>query len=274
MTSLVDNASPEGDQTEFDCTPGFAWAVHVFTSMGIVATFLGLLSVLDGSPRAAIGWLTVAMIIDGLDGPIARKYRISQVIPHIDGNSLDLMIDYSACVVAPALFLHRFLLHRHDNTSLVLVGLILVSSLYLMSNKDIQTKDAYFRGFPAMWNLVIACLFALQSPPVVTKVVVITLVVFTFIPVKFIHPIRVKDFRLITIPVLVVWLAAQLYVVWILDDETADCSRSCLPAPARVAQFLIYVGAAWIVGVGIWRTFRGDPPELDEPAVRTDLHAH
>jgi len=257
---MVDNASPEGDQTEFECSPGFAWAVHVFTSLGIVATFLGLLSVLDGSPRAAILWLTVAMIIDGLDGPIARKYRISQVIPHIDGNSLDLMIDYSACVVAPAVFLHRFLLHG-DTWSLPLVGLVLVSSLYLMSNKDIQTPDAYFRGFPAMWNLVIACLFALQSPHVVTKVVVVTLVVFTFVPVKFVHPIRVRDFRLVTIPVLVVWLASQLYVVWILDDETAGCSKSCLPATARVAQFFIYLGAAWIVGVGLWRTFRGDPPE-------------
>lgn len=248
-----------------------AWAIHVFTSTGIVAVFLGLLSVLDGSPRAAIVWLSVAMIIDGLDGPIARKYRISHVIPHVDGNALDLMIDYSACVVAPAVFLHRFNMFPHENNvSLICVGLVLVSSLYLMSNKHIMTPDNYFRGFPAMWNLVVTCLFALQSPKWVNVAVVLTLVVFTFVPVKFIHPVRVRDFRRITLPVLFLWLTSQLYVTWILDDEIADCSRKCLPLPARMAQGMIYLGAAWIVGVGLWRTFRVDPPAVaadDEPSL-------
>jgi phosphatidylcholine synthase len=250
------------DTTDLECGPKMAWAIHIFTSTGIVAGFLGLLSVLDGSPRAALTWLLVAMIIDGLDGPIARHYDIAKVIPHIDGNSLDLMIDYVCCVVAPALFLHRFhLLPGRHSVSLLCVGLILVSSLYVMSNKDIQTEDRYFNGFPAMWNLVVNVLFVLQGRQWINVVVVLTLVTFTFIPVKFIHPIRVRDFRNITIPILVVWLAAMLYVTWILDDRTAGCASHCLGLGAEIAQGVVYAGSIWILGVGLWRTLRGAPSE-------------
>ena len=91
------------------------------------------------------------------------------------------------------------------------------------------------------------------------------LVVFTFVPVKFIHPVRVRDFRQITIPVLVVWLAALLYLTWIIDDQTRGCASACLPTAARAAQGVVYAGALWIIGVGIWRTFRGDPHPVAQP---------
>jgi phosphatidylcholine synthase len=93
--------------------------------------------------------------------------------------------------------------------------------------------------------------------------------VFTIVPVKFIHPIRVRDFRKITIPVLVIWLAAMLYLTWIIDQRTRGCDSACLSSGARFAQALVYLGALWIVGVGIWRTFRGDPhdsPDVAAPA--------
>ena len=236
----------------------------MFTATGIIAGFLGLLSVLDGSPRAALTWMMVAMVIDGLDGPIARHYDIARVIPHIDGNALDLMIDYVCCVVTPALFIYRFgLLPYHDNIALIGVGLILVSSLYLMSNTNIQTPDRYFNGFPAMWNLVANILFVLQSRRWVNVIVVLILVVATFMPIKFVHPIRVRDFRRITIPVLVVWLCAMLYITWILDDETKHCSERCLPLGAEICQGLVYAGAVWIVGVGLARTIHGPFHPID-----------
>jgi len=245
-----------------------AWAIHVFTATGIIAGFLGLLSALDGSPRAALLWLMVAMVIDGLDGPLARKFEVSTRVPKIDGNVMDLIIDYVTCVVAPAFFMHEFGL-LPGWFDLAGTGLILVTSLYLYSNTEIQTDDAYFNGFPAMWNLVVTMMFVLQSPPAVNVGIVIALCALTVIPVKFVHPIRVKDFRQITLPVLVFWLSAMTYLTWILDDKTAGCERACLPISARIAQGMVYAGAGWIVGVGIWRTFRGDP----EPAATAEHHA-
>lgn len=241
-----------------------AWTIHVFTSLGIVAGFLGLLSVIDGSPRAALTWFMVAVIIDGLDGPMARHYDISQAIPHIDGNSLDLMIDYVCCVVGPALFLARFHMlpgHRGHVSliGLVCIGLILVSSLYVMSSKGIMTSDHYFNGFPAMWNLVVTVMFVLQARAWVNVAVTLVLVAFSFIPLKFIHPIRVRDFRKITIPILVVWLGAMLYITWIINGRTSQigCERHCLNGSAEWVQGVVWLGSVWIIGVGVLRTFRG-----------------
>ncbi len=235
-----------------------AWAIHVFTSTGIMAGFFALLSVLDGSPRAALIWMMVAMVIDGLDGPIARHYDVGTTLPHVDGNALDLMIDYVTCVVTPALFLYEFrLIPHHYNVGLICVFLILTSSLYVMSNKNIMTTDNYFRGFPAMWNVVANILFVLESRHWVNVAVIGILVVLSFVPVKFLHVMRVRDFRKVTLPVVVLWLAAMLYVTWILDEETKHCSARCLPAGAEVAQVVVYLGTAWIVGVGVWRTITG-----------------
>lgn len=240
-----------------------AWAIHIFTASGIIAGFLGLLSALDGSPRAALLWLTVAMVIDGLDGPIARRYEISAVLPAIDGHIMDLIIDYVTTVVAPAFFIHEFglLPKRFD---LIGISLILLTALYLFSYTNIQTEDNYFNGFPAMWNLAVNAMFVLQSPPRVNVVIVVVMSIFTVVPVKFIHPIRVKDFRKITLPVLVIWLIAMTYLTWVMDDRTRGCSSSCLSTFDRSAQAVVYIGAIWIIGVGVWRTFRGDP----SPTVR------
>ena len=194
--------------------PRIAWAIHIFTASGILAGFFGLLSALDGSPRASLLWMMVAMIIDGLDGPIARKYDVSTVLPMIDGHVMDLVIDYVTCVVAPAFFIHEFHL-LPAKFDIVGTGLILLTSLYLFSYTHIQTEDCYF------------------------------------------NPIRVRDFRKITIPVLVIWIGAMTYLTWILDDRLAGCTESCLPIGARAAQGIVYLGTIWIVGVGVWRTFAG-----------------
>lgn len=240
--------------------PRIAWAIHVFTAVGIIAGFLALLSALDGSPRMSLTWMTIAMVIDGLDGPIARKYEISAVLPHIDGHIGDLIIDYVTTVIAPAFFIHEFDL-LPDRFDLLGISLILLTALYLFSNTDIQSDDNYFNGFPAMWNLVINVLFVLQSPPNVNLAVVVIMSVLTVVPLKFVHPVRVKDFRKITLSVLTVWLIALVYLTWIIDDRTRGCTEECLSMGARAAQGIIYLGALWIIGVGVWRTFRGDPPD-------------
>jgi phosphatidylcholine synthase len=255
---------PEGHNTRM------AWLIHVFTSTGVVAGFLGLLSVFDGSPRAALIWFIVAVVIDGLDGPMARRYDVGRAIPSIDGNTLDLVIDYVTCVVGPAFFFHQFgMFPEQGGVALIMVALILVSSLYCFANTNLMTPDHYFNGFPAMWNLVAAVLWVLQARPWINVIVTVVFVVLTFLPVQFIHAFRTRDFRQITIPLMVVWLSALLYVIWIIDEKTRDvgCVSNCLPGPAEFAQGIIYVGMFWVLGVGLWRTLRGPSPHADaEPA--------
>ena len=192
-------------------TPAVAWGIHLFTGTGIVFGLLGLLGVLDGSPRGALLWLMVAMVVDGLDGPMARACSVKLLVPRVDGNTMDLVIDYVTCVLAPAVFVHQFGLLPH-RISLVGTGLILVSSLYAFSRTDLMTEDHFFNGFPAMWNLAVNVMWILNTRKSVNLIVVGVLVVLTFAPIQFPHPIRVRMNRTITLPVTIVWLGTMATV--------------------------------------------------------------
>src|SRR3954447_13977288 len=84
------------------------WVLHVFTASGVIVGMLALQSTVEGHARAAILWLVAAMLMDGIDGPIARKINVRHAIPHIDGNTLDLIVDYFTCTIVPVPFLGKF----------------------------------------------------------------------------------------------------------------------------------------------------------------------
>ncbi len=228
-------------------TPAVAWSIHLFTGTGIVFGLLGLLGVLDDSPRAALLWLMVAQVVDGLDGPMARACWVKLLVPRVDGNTMDLVIDYVTCVLAPAVFVHQFhLLPRQ--ISLVGTGLILVSSLYAFSRTDLMTPDHYFNGFPAMWNLAVNVMVVLHTRNSVNVIVVLVLVALTFAPVQFPHPLRVRGNRSLTIPITVVWLGTMAYFTAI--EST--------PRWGEVVQVLCVAWYAWLV---IERTVKGPRPD-------------
>ncbi len=140
-----------------------AWAVHVFTTSGIVVAMFALQAVLQQAAQAAIAWLLVTQVIDGIDGPMARAYDVRSRVPMIDGYVLDLVIDFVTCAFIPAAFLHQFNMLPHD-ISLLLTGLVVFSSAIWFSRTDMMTDDHWFRGFPAVWNLIIPTLFLLETP--------------------------------------------------------------------------------------------------------------
>ena len=227
-------------------TPAVAWGIHLFTGTGIVFGLLGLLGVLDGSPRGALLWLMVAMVVDGLDGPMARACSVKLLVPRVDGNTMDLVIDYVTCVLAPAVFVHQFGLLPH-RISLVGTGLILVSSLYAFSRTDLMTEDHFFNGFPAMWNLAVNVMWILNTRKSVNLIVVGVLVVLTFAPIQFPHPIRVRMNRTITLPVTIVWLGTMAYFTAV--EST--------PRWGEIVQILCVGWYGWLV---IERTWRGPEP--------------
>src|SRR5262249_46385161 len=141
-----------------------AWAVHLLTASGVIVGILGLNSVIEGHARAAILWLVAAMIIDGLDGPVARALDVGKRLPQFDGNALDLMVDYFTCVIVPVAFLDRFGV-LPDNTVGITGLVVLLTSVLWMARADLETDDGWFRGFPAEWNLIIPTLYLLHVSP-------------------------------------------------------------------------------------------------------------
>jgi len=189
-----------------------AWAVHGFTASGAVLGFLAIISILNNDLVGAFLWLGLALLIDGIDGALARKVGVLDKTPNIDGSTLDNVIDYLNYVIIPALMIYWFQMVPNGWEIILPAGMFAVS-LYTFANINMKTNDYYFSGFPAVWNIVVLYFYILNTHPIINVIIILLLFIFTFIPIKFVHPLRVKKIRNLTIFCTVLWSATTLKLV-------------------------------------------------------------
>lgn len=228
--------------------PLFGWLVHLFTATGVVISLLAIDALLQEQWREALLWLLLALGIDGVDGTLARAVRIKEAVPRIDGDALDLIVDYLNYVLIPALLMWwAGLLPR--GFELPLSALILLSSLYVFTRRDMKTDDGYFRGFPALWN-VVALYFLMTRPDAwLSGAIVLLLVALTFAPILFVHPFRSADCGRVAL-----WTAT----LWALSTA----GLLVLPPGSPVGSAMLYcsIGSALLlILLGLLRTFRSQP---------------
>ena len=72
-------------------TRAAAFAVHVFTAMGAGIALLAMLEAVREHWANMFGWLGVALIIDAIDGPLARRLDVVRLQPNWSGEVLDLV---------------------------------------------------------------------------------------------------------------------------------------------------------------------------------------
>ena len=223
-----------------------AWAIHAFTASGAVLAFLAWRAVEDGRFRLALLYLGVALVVDGVDGTLARLAGVKQRTPGIDGTTLDLVVDYLTYVFVPAIMIYRAGLIAPPYDA-VAVAAILLSSLYTFARTDMKTADNFFRGFPALWNAVAFYLFLLHPGSVASVIVVALFCALTFAPICFVHPVRVRAYQPWLGVLTVIWGIASMALLW--PDWGADWMRAWLA--------LSLAGAAGLLAVGALRTLRG-----------------
>ena len=194
-----------------------AWAVHGFTASGAVLGFLAIISIVNNDLVGAFLWLGLALLIDGIDGSLARKIGVLDKTPNIDGSTLDNVIDYLNYVIIPALMIYWFQMVPNGWEIILPAGMFAVS-LYTFANINMKTNDYYFSGFPAVWNIVVLYFYILNTHPIINVIIILLLFVFTFIPIKFVHPLRVKKIRNLTIFCTVLWSATTLKLVTTNSD--------------------------------------------------------
>jgi phosphatidylcholine synthase len=186
--------------------------VHLFTALGAVCALLATRAVLAGAWEVAFAVLGVAMAIDGIDGTLARKARVEHWLPRFSGERLDLVVDYLTYVFVPALaLLHAGFLR--GPWGLLLAALILLSSLFHFSDTESKAPDHSFIGFPAIWNLAAFYVFAFNLPQAATAALVLACVALTFVPLKWVHPLRTPRLRPLTIAAAGVWALAAAAVL-------------------------------------------------------------
>jgi phosphatidylcholine synthase len=198
--------------------------------------------VIDGHIRAALLWLIVCQILDGIDGPIARKFDVGLHAPHIDGHVLDLVIDYVTCVVVPTVLLIRMEVVEPRFT-MAISGLILVTSALWFARTDQETEDVWFNGFPAVWNIVIPTFILLETSQRYAAIMCILFCVAQLTKVKFPHLVRVRALRPATYTATVVYFSAFILL------------SAQYPNGPQWAQNIIIVGPVYFVAIVVWRTF-------------------
>ncbi len=183
-----------------------AVAVHLFTAAGAAAAMLALSRALDGDFPAMFAWLGLCLFIDGIDGSLARAVGVKTHAAWIDGALLDLVVDFLTYVLVPVLAIWRSGLLA-SGIGDVLCPLVVMAAALYFADRRMKTRDNWFRGFPALWNVVALYLFVFSPPPGVNAALVAVLTGLMFAPVAFVHPLRVERFRALTLCVTMAWLA-------------------------------------------------------------------
>ena len=191
-----------------------ALLVHLFTASGAVFAMLAMLAASEEKWSLMFLWLIVAFAVDGIDGPLARKYDVKQNAPRFDGVLLDLIIDYLTYVFIPA-----FALFKSDLlpgwTGWAAIIIITFASAVYFCDTNMKTKDNSFSGFPGCWNMLVIVLFALSPNFWISMALVTALAVSMFLPLKFVHPVRTKRWRVISLPIALLWVFFAGWAAWV-----------------------------------------------------------
>ena len=241
---------PKGSRTNTTAPQAAAaFAVHMFTACGAACARLALTAAVAGEWPTMFAWLGIALIIDGVDGTLARRLQVAEVLPRWSGDTLDFVVDFATYVFVPAHAMAASgLLPRPFGLGLGLI--VTVSGALYFADRRMKTADGYFRGFPALWSVAAFYLFVIKLPPWAGAAAIVILAAATFAPIHFVHPVRVPRWRLLNLTALVLWGVLALFAL-----------TQNLDPPGWVAAALGAI-AIYFVVVGLLRTGEGSlaPP--------------
>jgi phosphatidylcholine synthase len=237
VTSPFRHSGAEFTQAQW----GRAWLVHVFTALGIVAALFALHDVLIGDPERAIFWLLLTLLIDGVDGPIARALEVERRVPLIDGFLLDLIIDYVACVIVPACFMYQFEVVPNNNFGVFVLAIMVFTSALWFARKDMMTEDNWFRGFPAAWNIVGPVMYLMEARQGIGATITLVLSVLSLTNMPYPHIARARFMRYWT------WTGATCWIGGVAVGTFT------LPHHYYFVRWMLYVGSGYFIALAAIR---------------------
>lgn len=172
-----------------------AYGVHVFTASGIACMFFAVAELCSATPdaRRVFLFLAIQVLIDALDGPLARRYRVKDVVPQISGRTIDDLVDYLGYTFVPLMLVWRMGWLPEPTPALpaLIVVVAMIASLFGFANVGAKDEDdGFFLGFPSYWNIVALYLGAWHGAiggwPGAGLVIACTIL--TVLPVRFLYP--------------------------------------------------------------------------------------
>lgn len=219
-------------------TKPLAFSVHLLTGSGAALALMALVSATKGHWSAMFAWLIVAFIVDGIDGPLARKVDTKTHASHWDGAILDLVIDYLNYVFIPAyVLIYSDLLP--SPWGMIAAMLVALTGVVYFADTRMKAVDNCFVGFPACWQMLVLVFLVFKPPVLVTMTIIVVLAAAQFVPLKFIHPVRTVRWRAVNLPVLILWAVFAACSVW----ERFE--------PGDLVRLGLLVTSVWLLFVGI-----------------------
>ncbi len=217
-----------------------ASAVHAYTASGAVLALLIVLAAIEGNVAQALWLGLAALVIDGTDGMLARRFDVKERLPSFDGALLDNIVDYLTYVFAPVVLLLQSGYLPEGWLGTVVAAVPLIASSYQFCRTDAKTPDHFFLGFPSYWNVVAFYAIVMDLAPSTVAIVVVVCALLVPVPIGYIYPSRMHEFRTLTLVLSGLWLVAYAVLV------------AQLPAPSRVVAYLSLGYIAYYVGLSLF----------------------
>jgi phosphatidylcholine synthase len=224
-----------------------AFSVHVFTAFGAGLALLALLEAVREHWAAMFAWLGAALVIDAIDGPMARRLDVVRLQPNWSGDVLDLVVDFVTYVFVPAYAITASGLLLPLAAPLLGVGIAVSGALYF-ADRRMKNADNHFRGFPGLWNVAAFYLFLLHLPPAISSLAVAALIAATFLPFYVLHPVRTVRLRWLTLTLIALWSVLLIYTL--LNDF--EVGAGVTAALCLIALYVVASDAA----VRLLRSFK------------------
>jgi phosphatidylcholine synthase len=212
VTAAMDELRPKSQGGTTTAHRAAAFSVHIFTALGAGVALLATLEAVREHWTAMFWWLGAALVIDGLDGPLARRLDVVNVQPDWSGDVLDLVVDFTTYVFVPAYAITTSGILLPLAAPVLGVAIAVTGALYF-ADRRMKSDDNHFRGFPGLWNIAALYLFLLHPSPVLASLGVAMLIALTFVPFHVIHPVRVRRLRWLTLSLVAVWSVLVIYAL-------------------------------------------------------------
>lgn len=217
-------------------TPGYhpihylvAWAVHAFTASAACLGLFTLAKIYQHEYQQALWLMAITIIIDALDGTLARLVRVKSVLPSMDGALLDNIVDYVNYVITPCFFLYVKSDMLPPSFALIIIVAIIITSSYQFCQADAKTPDHFFKGFPCYWNIVVFYMFIFNTTSQTNAIILSILCVLIFVPIKYVYPSRLdyltdnKQLKLLMHGFSLIYTICSAALLWTYPTMDSTC---------------------------------------------------
>ena len=224
-------------------TPILPWIAHLYTATGAVIALLATGMTFAHNFRAVFIYFIAATFVDSTDGVVARALQVKERLPNFDGAKLDDVIDYLMYAFIPALVVWQA---DMVPSPFPICAAIVLSSAYGFAQADakVASTDHFFTGFPSYWNIVVGYLYLLQLSQRTNAIILVTLAVLVFVPIRYVYPSRTMALKWPTLALGTIWAILLTWIIW------------RLPAIDGPWIMLSLVFPAYYFALSLWLQFR------------------